>query len=102
MSVSLEKELKNLTKNGKYYLGSDRTIKSVLRGEAKMVIIADNIPLEYRSKIENGAKLANIPVYVFKGTSLELGALLGKPFKVSAISVIEPGDSRILDLAGTS
>ncbi len=102
MSVSLEKELKNLTKSGKYYLGVSKTIKSVLRGEAKMVIIADNIPQSYRSKIENNAKLSNIPIYVFKGTSIELGALLGKPFKVSSISIIDTGESRILDLVGTS
>ncbi|WP_292319353.1 50S ribosomal protein L30e [Caldisphaera sp.] len=102
MSVSFEKELKNLTKNGKYYLGVSKAIKSILKGEAKMVIIADNIPLSYREKIEKGAKLSNIPVYVFKGTSLELGALIGKPFKVSSISVVDTGDSRILDLVETS
>ncbi|AFZ71203.1 ribosomal protein L30E [Caldisphaera lagunensis DSM 15908] len=102
MSVSLDKELKNLTKSGKYYLGVKKTIKSILRGEAKMVIIADNMPLVYRSKIEKNAKLSNIPLYVFKGTSMELGSLLGKPFKVSSISIIDTGESRILDLAGTS
>ncbi|MDP8002971.1 MAG: 50S ribosomal protein L30e [Caldisphaera sp.] len=102
MSVSLEKELKNLLKSGKYNLGSKNTLKSVLRGEAKMVILADNMINEIREKIEKSSKMGNIPVFIFKGTSVELGALLGKPFKVSAITVIDPGESRILDLSGTA
>jgi len=44
------------------------------------------------------ARLNNVPVAIFKGTSAELGSVIGKPFKVSAIGIIDPGDSKIIDL----
>lgn len=99
MSVSAERELKNLIKTGKYYLGVRKTIKAVLRGEAKMVIMAENTPPEYRERVLRYAKLAGIPVYTFPGTSTDLGVTCGKPFKISMIAVIDEGQSRVLDLA---
>ena len=99
MSVSIERELKSLMKTGKYYLGARKTIKAVLTGKAKMVIVAENAPPEYRERGLYYAKLAGIPVYVYKGTSFDLGVACGKPFKVSMIAVIDEGQSRILELA---
>ncbi len=102
MSMSVERELKNLIKTGKYYLGARKTIKAVLRGEAKMVIIAENAPPEYRERVLYYAKLAGIPVYTYPGTSFDLGVACGKPFKISMIAVIDEGQSRILELAAPS
>jgi large subunit ribosomal protein L30e len=48
--------------------------------------------------IENYCQLAEIPVSVYKGSSLDLGAVCGKPFEVSALTVKEPGDSNILKI----
>jgi len=101
MPVSIEKELKGLIRSGKYYLGVERTLKSIMLSKVKMVIIADNMPKNIRKKIEMLTEHNNIPLYVFNGTSVELGALIGKPFKVSAIGVIDPGESKILELYQT-
>ncbi len=35
---------------------------------------------------------------VYKGDSSDLGALCGKPFGVSALTIREPGDSNILKI----
>ncbi len=102
MSMSVERELKNLIKTGKYYLGARKTIKAVLRGEAKMVIIAENASPEYRERVLYYARLAGIPVYTYPGTSFDLGVACGKPFKISMIAVIDEGQSRILELAAPS
>jgi large subunit ribosomal protein L30e len=37
-------------------------------------------------------------VYKFPGTSLELGAACGKPFAVSVLTVLAPGESSIMSL----
>ena len=42
--------------------------------------------------------MSGTKIYEFKGTSWELGEIVGKPFMVSAIAVIEPGDSKILEM----
>jgi len=102
VSLSITRELKNLMKTGKYYLGARKTIKAVLTGKAKMVIVAENAPPEYRERVLYYAKLAGIPVYIYPGTSFDLGVACGKPFKVSMIAVLDEGQSRILELAASS
>jgi large subunit ribosomal protein L30e len=42
--------------------------------------------------------LSGIKVQVFEGTSWDLGEVVGKPFMVSAIAIIKPGDSKILKM----
>ena len=43
------------------------------------------------------AKISDIKVVEFDGDSMQLGAVCGKPFSVSALSIIEQGNSSILD-----
>ncbi len=99
MPVTFERALKDLLKTGVYYIGSKSTIKALKLGKAKMVIMAENAPPQYKRKALYYAKLAGVPVYVFKGTSVELGLLAGKPFPISMIAVVDEGTSGILELA---
>ncbi len=99
MPVSLERELRNLIKTGKYYLGTKQTLKALKLGKAKLVVMAENTPPDIRRQVEYYAKLSNTPVIVYKGTSVDLGLAIGKPFRVSLIAVIDEGSSRILELA---
>ncbi|MCS7106903.1 MAG: 50S ribosomal protein L30e [Acidilobaceae archaeon] len=96
--VPLDREIKNLVKTGKYYLGARRTLKALMKGEAKMIIVASNAPREVREAIERRASIAGIPVVVFQGRSVDLGLAAGKPFSISAIAVVEQGTSRLLDM----
>jgi len=96
--VSFEDELKMLLKTGKVMFGSKKAIKAAMLGKAKMIIIAENVPPNIRRDIEHYAKLSGIPIYVFKGTSVDLGTLCGRPHVIAAITVLDPGDSNIMDL----
>lgn len=96
--VDFIRALQMAIKTGEVVLGSKRTIKLVLHGKAKLVVIAENAPPELKRDIEYYAKLSGIPVYRFKGTNYELGTLVGKPFSVAMLAIIDPGQSNILDL----
>ncbi len=100
--VDLARELKVAINTGKVVLGTRQTIKAILRGEAKLVVVAANAPPQIKSDVEYYAKLAQIPVIVYPGSSWELGAACGKPFKVASLAVIDPGESSIMELASTS
>jgi large subunit ribosomal protein L30e len=63
-----------------------------------MIILARNCREAERDEILHNAGQSEIPVYVFPGSSLDLGAVCEKPFPVSAIVVREPGDSEVLKL----
>ncbi len=79
-------------------MGSKQSLKAVLNGKAKLVIIAENAPPHYKKRLEYYAKLSGVPIIEFKGTSIDLGLAAGKPFRVSMIAVIDEGSSRILEL----
>lgn len=96
--VDFIRALQMAIKTGEVVLGSKKTLKLVLHGKAKLVVIAANAPPELKRDIEYYAKLSKIPVYRFNGTNMELGTLVGKPFSVAALAVVDPGQSNILDL----
>jgi len=96
--VDFVRELQTALRSGKVVIGSKRTIKEVIQGRAKLVIVASNAPERIRSDIEVYAKIANVPVYVFQGSSWDLGAVCNKPFMVSALAIIDPGESSILEV----
>ena len=96
--VDFANSLRIALRTGKVILGYERTKKSIIDGTSKMIILASNTPKDKIEELKYYSKLAKVPLYIYKGSSKDLGALCGKPFMVSAISIIEPGDSNILDL----
>lgn len=98
--IDVAKELKVAMQTGKVAVGSKQAMKLAGMGKAKLIIVASNAPQEIKEKISNLAKVSKIPMYIYPGSSWDLGAICGKPFVVAAVSVIDEGDSEILKLVG--
>ncbi|MFP3232370.1 MAG: 50S ribosomal protein L30e [Sulfolobaceae archaeon] len=94
-SIGFEGELRTLLRTGKVILGTKRTLKMLKLGKVKGIIIASTLRQDLKDDLIHYAKLAGIPYYEYKGSALELGTLCGKPFIVSAIGVIDEGESKI-------
>ncbi len=97
--IDISRELQVALNTGKVMLGYKESLKAIIDGSAKLVILASNAPSEVASTVQHYAKIANIPVFVFQGSSWDLGAAIRKPFKVSTIAIVDPGESNILALA---
>ncbi|MCC6031524.1 MAG: 50S ribosomal protein L30e [Pyrobaculum sp.] len=96
--VDIGRELQVAMNTGRVVIGFEETKKAVLAGTPKMVILAANAPRWARDDIEYYARLAGIPVFIFPGSSIELGAAAKRPHRIMAIAVIDPGQSEILKL----
>ena len=96
--MSLNQPIASAVATGKCRIGAESSINAIKNGEAKLVVIARNCPENQYEDISHFAKLAEIKVQEFDGTSWDLGEVVGKPFMVSAIAIIEPGDSKILKM----
>jgi large subunit ribosomal protein L30e len=83
-------------KSGKYTLGYKSTLKSLRQGKAKLIIISSNCPPLRKSEIEYYAMLAKTGVHHYQGNNIDLGTACGKYFRVSALSITDPGDSDII------
>jgi large subunit ribosomal protein L30e len=96
--IDVNKAIATTAKTGKIQFGASSALKSAKTKKAKIIIIASNCPQKVREDIEYYCGLSSIPVSIYRGTSVDLGAVCGKPFEVSVLSVREPGDSNILKI----
>ncbi|MDI9632446.1 MAG: 50S ribosomal protein L30e [Methanolinea sp.] len=87
--------LRRAIKTGKVLLGQNMTAKCIESGSAKMVVVAKNCPEKFLKMLKSRE---NLFVHTYDGSSVALGKACGKPFTVSALVVVDPGESDILSL----
>merc|ERR1712126_215030 len=93
---SINARLALVMKSGKYCLGYRQTLKTLRNGKSKLVIIANNTPPLRKSEIEYYAMLSKTGDHHYTGNNIELGTACGKYFRVSVLSITDPGDSDII------
>ena len=96
--MSLNQPIASAVNTGECEIGAKSSIDALKSGAAKLVVVAANCPKDDYEDIIRFAKLSEIKVHRFEGTSWDLGETVGKPFMVSAIAIIKPGDSKILKM----
>lgn len=94
--VDVTKEIRMAIDTGKVQFGSDKAEVAARLGKAKLIILAANGPKDKQLGIKKLAKLSGMPVFVYPGTSIELGAVCGKPFSVAALAVLEEGTANLV------
>lgn len=94
--MDIQKAIRMAIETGEVVLGSNQAMRSLNAGKSKMLVLASNVPVDKALGIKKRAKMAGVPVLEYAGTSKELGSVCGKPYPISAMSVIKPGDSDIL------
>merc|ERR1712154_70041 len=93
---SINARLALVMKSGKYSLGFKTTMKTLRQGKAKLILIANNCQALRKSEIEYYAMLAKTGVHHFSGDNNELGTACGRYYRVSILSITDPGDSDII------
>lgn len=94
--IDVDKAIATSVKTGKVSFGANAALQNAKAGKAKMVILASNCPKDIKEEIEYNCKLSSVPVMTYKGASMDLANVCGKPFIISALSIRETGDSEIL------
>ena len=87
--------LRKAVKTGTVFLGQNKTRECIEEGRARLVVVAKNSP----ESVKNLVNEIDILVYVYEGSSVQLGKACGMPYVVSALAVVEPGESDILNAA---
>jgi large subunit ribosomal protein L30e len=91
---ALEKVIKDAVAADNYKSGIKEVLQSV-KG-TKLIIVSKSIDSGDKAKLEEQAKTANVSVYEYPGTSVQLGKLCNKPFRITAIA-IKSGTSAEID-----
>jgi large subunit ribosomal protein L30e len=87
MAGNVNQEIKEAMKEKKIVIGSRTVIKCVKGGHINNVIYASNCPEETRKDLEYYSKSGFLGLKEFKGSSVQLGELCGKPFNVLLVGI---------------
>ncbi|KAE9458938.1 hypothetical protein C3L33_09161, partial [Rhododendron williamsianum] len=93
---SINNRLALVMKSGKFTLGYKTVLKTLRNSKGKLIIISNNCPPLRKSEIEYYAMLSKVGVHHYNGNNVDLGTACGKYFRVSCLSIIDPGDSDII------
>ena len=88
--MDINRALRTATKTGEVQFGVSQARKAIETKHGKLIVIAENCPAADLKEQKV------IPVIELPGNNRELGSACGKPFSVSVVTVIAPGESQIL------
>jgi len=94
--VDVNKTLKEVVKKGTVKIGEKQTLNAMKDGSAKLIVVANNCP--YEQALQDMAKEKSIPVYNYTQNGVELGYTCGKSYAVSALAIIDEGESSVMQL----
>jgi large subunit ribosomal protein L30e len=95
--MDIKREIKEVTQKGRLLLGKSTTLKAIKNKKAKLIILSANCPA--KAQIITASESEKIPLYQFEGDSIEFGSACGKPFGVSVMAILDPGETSILQLS---
>ena len=96
--MDVKQQLKTAIASGKVSLGFNKTAISILHGNPKLVIVSSNCPRFLKESIAYYCRLADHRCITLKATSIEMGSICGRPHPISALSILDEGESAILEV----
>jgi len=96
--IDVDKAITTAVRTGKVSFGESSTVQNAKTGKARLIILTSNCPRQTRRDVEYYCRLSDVPLFTYRGSSIDLAVTCGKPFIVSALTIKEPGDSEILRL----
>ncbi len=92
--MDMNRALRQVVQTGEVHFGVRQAKRALRDRTAQLLIVPENIPQDTLTDLRSVSK---VPMVRFSGTNFELGTVCGKPFSVSALTIIEAGDSDIMD-----
>ena len=96
----LQSVLQSTVEGGKYVTGAREVTNSVK--SSRLVVYASNAPAPLLERVRKACKASAVPAVAFEGSSLELGRICKKRYRVVAIGIRSPGTTDITPLLRTS
>ncbi|MFQ5921106.1 MAG: ribosomal L7Ae/L30e/S12e/Gadd45 family protein [Nitrososphaerales archaeon] len=93
-SKTLGKVIKNAISSKSCKMGTRQVLNSVKNNSSKLVICSNSLPDDAATKLREAAG-SQVPIYNFEDTSVELGRLCNRQFRISVISIDAASDSDI-------
>ena len=97
MKPDIEKAISMAVSTGKVKTGYKSVLKNVLNGKVKATVVSNNLPPIVEEQLKRNCKLSEIPIINYDKSGKDLGAVCGRPHKISMLAILDPGNSKILE-----
>lgn len=94
----LEQAIRLTLESGKVIMGYRQSLNGINSKKVKAVLVASTARKDVIDGIKNVSNATKTPVFEYKGTTLKLGTICGKPYSVSVLSITDEGTSDILGI----
>ncbi len=93
--MDLAHALKVALETGTVRIGLAETVAAADAEKARLLIVSKSCP---DASLTGAKRRHRIPIYHYDGTAVELGQACGRPHPISALAIVDPGQSAILSL----
>jgi large subunit ribosomal protein L30e len=91
--MNLVKIVRSAVDSNNVVLGTKETLKKIMVGKVKFVVVASNCEKSSREDLDRYSKMSGTEVKEFEGSSVELGEVCGKPYVVSMLGILNGEES---------
>ena len=95
--MDMARQLKQGINTGSLVFGQRQTSSACAKGEAQLVLVAANCPESFIDELRTSHP--DVPIHQVLLVNRQLGAACGKPFPVSALCILDAGQSELLHFA---
>ena len=92
----IESVLRSAIEGGKVVVGAKEVVDSAR--SSRLVVFAANGPPKILERVQVACKSASVPTVAFEGSSLDLGRICRKPYRIVAVGIRSPGTVDIAPL----
>jgi large subunit ribosomal protein L30e len=85
--------VKAAMKSGKVVFGERASVRAIK--SSKLVVVSASLQGEEADEVAKSCKEADVPLVVFEGSAVDLGAAVARPFPVKVLSIKTAGDADI-------
>ncbi len=80
-------DIKKALESEKVVIGTKDVLRDAKKSGLAKIIYADNAPELTTGRMKFYSKISGVEIVMFKGNSIELGRLCGKPFGISVLGI---------------
>lgn len=95
--ADLNNDVRLAVDTGKVSVGHRDVLRAINRNLAKAIVIPSEGRKAMLDDINHMCRISGIRIITFKGGSMDLGAICGKPYSINSLAIIDQGNSNILN-----
>jgi len=93
--IDIDKAISMAVATGRVQFGTRNTLRNLRLGRGVLILMVPERYAPQNHHVRQLSSVSSIPVIEYPKSTLDLGAACGRPHRIAALTIHDPGDSRI-------